>query len=168
LMMGTWLPETCWATIKKRNKEYKKWHLVGFSYPHWITMHGQPHIRFTKKAVHRRSISQPVCLSISHWPLHPTLSSGQRQLHHTRYKTTNHGRFHSRGFCCVVAGVLSDLSNKIGNEGVKNYTPSTWLVRIKARYCFETSAFAIQWHGVNCTAVTAPTSQTALMHNHAQ
>ena len=82
LMMGTWLPETCWATIRreikntkvlttslqpwhiptqgynitrssapdgghtvarnmlsnyqKRNKEYKKWHLVGFSYPHWI------------------------------------------------------------------------------------------------------------------------------------
>ena len=32
-MMGTWLPETCWATIK-RNKKYKKWHLVGFSYPH--------------------------------------------------------------------------------------------------------------------------------------
>ena len=78
-MMGTWLPETCWATIRreikntkvlttflqprhiptqgynitqssapddghmvarnmlsnsqKRNKEYKKWHLVGFSYP---------------------------------------------------------------------------------------------------------------------------------------
>ena len=30
----------------KRNKEYKKRHLVGFSYPHWITMHGQPHIRF--------------------------------------------------------------------------------------------------------------------------
>jgi len=32
----------------ERNKEYKKWHLVGFSYPHWITMHGQPHIRFTE------------------------------------------------------------------------------------------------------------------------
>ena len=29
----------------KRNKEYKNWHLVRFSYPHWITMHGQPHIR---------------------------------------------------------------------------------------------------------------------------
>ena len=24
------------------------WHLVGFSYPHWITMHGQPHIRFIR------------------------------------------------------------------------------------------------------------------------
>ena len=35
----------------KRNKEYKKWHLVGFSYPHWITMHGQPHIRFTNKVI---------------------------------------------------------------------------------------------------------------------
>jgi hypothetical protein len=44
LMMGTWLPETCWATIRREIKEYKKWHLVGFSYPHWITMHGQPHI----------------------------------------------------------------------------------------------------------------------------
>ena len=28
------------------------WHLVGFSYPHWITMHGQPHIRFTSMYVH--------------------------------------------------------------------------------------------------------------------
>ena len=35
LMMGTWLPETCWATIRREIKEYKKWHLVGFSYPHW-------------------------------------------------------------------------------------------------------------------------------------
>ena len=35
LMMGTWLPETCWAAIR-RDKEYKKWHLVGFSYPHWM------------------------------------------------------------------------------------------------------------------------------------
>ena len=35
LMMGTWLPETCWATIRREKKEYKKWHLVGFSYPHW-------------------------------------------------------------------------------------------------------------------------------------
>ena len=34
------------SNYKKRNKEYRKWHLVGFSYPHWITMHGQPHIRF--------------------------------------------------------------------------------------------------------------------------
>ena len=25
-----------------------KWHVVGFSYPHWITMHGEPHIRFTQ------------------------------------------------------------------------------------------------------------------------
>jgi hypothetical protein len=40
------LPETCWATIRREIKEYKKWHLVGFSYPHWITMHGQPHIKF--------------------------------------------------------------------------------------------------------------------------
>ena len=34
------------SNYQKRNKGYKKWHLVGFSYPHWITMHGQPHIRF--------------------------------------------------------------------------------------------------------------------------
>jgi hypothetical protein len=46
VMMGTWLAETCWATIRREIKKYKKWHLVGFSYPHWITMHGQPHIRF--------------------------------------------------------------------------------------------------------------------------
>jgi hypothetical protein len=31
----------------KRSKEYKKWHLVGFSYPRWIMMHGQPHISVT-------------------------------------------------------------------------------------------------------------------------
>ena len=36
LMMGTWLPETCWATIRREIKEYKKWHLVGFSYPYGI------------------------------------------------------------------------------------------------------------------------------------
>ena len=35
----------------KRNKEYKTWHLVRFSYPHWITMHGQTHIRFTETSV---------------------------------------------------------------------------------------------------------------------
>ena len=34
LMMGTWLPETCWATIRREIKNTKKWHLVGFSYPH--------------------------------------------------------------------------------------------------------------------------------------
>ena len=44
LMMGTWLPETCWATIRREMKNCEKWHLVGFSYPHWITTHGQPHI----------------------------------------------------------------------------------------------------------------------------
>jgi len=33
-MMGTWLPETCWAPIKREIKNTKKWHLVGFSYPH--------------------------------------------------------------------------------------------------------------------------------------
>jgi hypothetical protein len=32
------------SNYQKRNKKYKKGHLVGFSYPHWITMHGQPHI----------------------------------------------------------------------------------------------------------------------------
>ena len=40
----------------KRNKEYKKWHLVGFSYPHWITMHGEPHIRkFNVMVRHKRT-----------------------------------------------------------------------------------------------------------------
>ena len=33
LMMGTWLPETCRATIRREIK-YTMWHLVGFSYPH--------------------------------------------------------------------------------------------------------------------------------------
>jgi len=33
LLMGTWLPETCWATIRREIKNTKKWHLVGFSYP---------------------------------------------------------------------------------------------------------------------------------------
>ena len=36
-------------------KEYKKWHLVGFSYPHGITMHGQPHIRL-HHALYKQSI----------------------------------------------------------------------------------------------------------------
>ena len=50
LMMGTWLlgHMVAWnmlSNYSKRNKEYKKWHLVVFPYPHWITMHGQPHIR---------------------------------------------------------------------------------------------------------------------------
>ena len=31
------------ATIRREIKN-TKWHVVGFSYPHWITMHGQPHI----------------------------------------------------------------------------------------------------------------------------
>jgi len=34
LLMGTWLPETCWTTIRRENKEYKKWHLVGFFFIH--------------------------------------------------------------------------------------------------------------------------------------
>ena len=45
LMVGTWLPEPCWATSRReiRNTQVtSSW----FSYPHWITMHGQPHIRF--------------------------------------------------------------------------------------------------------------------------
>ena len=33
------------SSYQKRNKEYKKWQLVGFSHPHWITIHGQPHIK---------------------------------------------------------------------------------------------------------------------------
>jgi len=30
LKMGTWLPETCWATCKGEIKDKTKWHLVGF------------------------------------------------------------------------------------------------------------------------------------------
>ena len=30
LKMGTWLPETCWATCKGEKKDNTKWHLVGF------------------------------------------------------------------------------------------------------------------------------------------
>ena len=47
LMMSTWLPETCWATSRREIKNTKvtsSW----FFYRHWITMHGRPHIRFTK------------------------------------------------------------------------------------------------------------------------
>jgi len=33
LIMGTWLPETCWATIRREIKNTKR-HPVGFSYPH--------------------------------------------------------------------------------------------------------------------------------------
>ena len=45
LMMGTWLSETCWVTNRREIKNTKvtsSW----FSYPHWIMMHRQPHIRF--------------------------------------------------------------------------------------------------------------------------
>jgi len=42
---GYMVAQNMLSNYLKRNKEYKKWHLVGFSYPHWITMHGQPHIR---------------------------------------------------------------------------------------------------------------------------
>ena len=48
LMMGTWLPETCWATIRREIKDTKSDIQLGFSYPHWITMHGKPHTRFIK------------------------------------------------------------------------------------------------------------------------
>ena len=58
LMMGTWLPETCWSTIRREIKITQMWHLVGFSYPHWITMHGQPHIRFAE------------CVPETTWPSH--------------------------------------------------------------------------------------------------
>ena len=34
LMMGTRLPRNMLSNYQKRNKEYKKWHPVGFSYPH--------------------------------------------------------------------------------------------------------------------------------------
>ena len=50
LMMGTWLPETCWASIRREIKGYKKWHLVGFSYPHWyrnIVVPTEIYCRFT-------------------------------------------------------------------------------------------------------------------------
>jgi len=87
----------------------------------------------------------------------------QRALHTARCKKMNHCKCYSRGCCCVVAGVLSEVSNKIGNEGVKNSTPCAWLVRMTATHCFETSSIATKWHGANSTAVTAMTSQNLLM-----
>ena len=50
LKMGTQLPETCWATSKGEVKDNTKMTSSWFSYPHWITVHGQPHIRFTTTA----------------------------------------------------------------------------------------------------------------------
>ena len=47
LKMGTWLPETWWTTCKGENKRKHKSDNYLVSYPHWITMHGQPNIRFT-------------------------------------------------------------------------------------------------------------------------
>jgi len=44
LKMGTWLPETCWATCKGEIKDNTKWHLVGFfsiahyTWPHHLNM----------------------------------------------------------------------------------------------------------------------------------
>ena len=66
----------------KRNKEYKKWHPVGFSYPRWITMHGQPHIRFSYTVpllVGELSYIQSVAGSSprwGHWNLSLTYPSG--------------------------------------------------------------------------------------------
>ena len=37
LMMGTRLPETCWATIRREITNTKKRHLVGFSYPYSVS-----------------------------------------------------------------------------------------------------------------------------------
>jgi hypothetical protein len=82
-----------------------------------------------------------------------------RELHYTRCKKMNHGRFYSWWFCCLFAGVLSEVSNKFWNKGMKNSTSSTWLLRITVRHCFEKSAIGTQWHGANSTAVIAPTSQ---------
>jgi len=72
LMMGTWLPETCWAT-NRREKRIKKLHLVGFSYPHWIAMHGQPHIGFTDLPLHTLTVPPRTLTSASSATRHPTL-----------------------------------------------------------------------------------------------
>ena len=106
--------------------------------------------------VHRRSIN----LSVK-W--HCTRRCAvHRELHYTQCKKMNHGKSYSQGFCCVVAGVLSDVSNKIRNEGVNNSKPSACLVRITVMNCFETSVIPTQWHGANSTDVTARTSQGLL------
>jgi len=59
-------------------------------------------------------------------------------------------------------GSFREVSNNIGNAGVKNSTPSNSLVRITVLHYFETSSIATQWHGTNSTAVTAMTSQNLL------
>ena len=45
LKMGTWLPETCWATCKEEINDNTKVTSSWFLIPYWITMHGQPHMR---------------------------------------------------------------------------------------------------------------------------
>ena len=52
---GYTVARNMFSNYQKRNKEYKKWHLVGFSYPHWITMHVQPHIRIETFLTVRRT-----------------------------------------------------------------------------------------------------------------
>jgi len=91
---------------------------------------------------------QFLCISISlSVTRHCTQSCAvHRELQYTKCKKMNHDKIYSRGFCCIVAGVLSGVSNKIGNEGVKN-SPSTWFVRITVMHCFETSEIATQRHG---------------------
>ena len=60
-----------------------------------------------------RSNSSQINQPVSH--LHCTQHCAvHRQLHYTRCETANHGRFCSWKFCCLVAGVLNDVSNRLG------------------------------------------------------
>ena len=54
-------------------KRTHPWHLVGFSYPLWITMHGQPHIRFNSlqpfefAGIIQQKMKQHTCHLIPPW-----------------------------------------------------------------------------------------------------
>ena len=45
----------------KRNKEYKKWHLVGFSYPHWVI-----NVYRARSSEHCHMVGQPRCVFINY------------------------------------------------------------------------------------------------------
>ena len=49
LMMGTWLPETCWATSRREIKNTKSDILLDFSFPHFI--HSCSHYKLLKLCV---------------------------------------------------------------------------------------------------------------------
>ena len=91
-----------------RNKEYKKWHLVGFSYPHWITTHGHPHIRFTRIPFHYLPTKE-IFLSVTggdgSWSLdHPHQPALRRQ------STCLHSFFPAADVTCHVATVAPFVS----------------------------------------------------------